>query len=110
MDPTDILLLQETKMEEEALLSLSSASWKKQGECVISAKGALGGLATLWNKNEFSLLNSFSNQHWIFMELQHLPSKFSIALLNLFVHVHYMEKRECWNTLVGLLEIYSPPT
>ena len=36
MEPTDILLLQETKMEEEALLTLSGVNWKKQGGYVVS--------------------------------------------------------------------------
>ena len=69
MELIDILLLQENKMEEEALLGLNKANWKKQGGHAINAIGDSGGLATLWNKNDFTLLNSFSTQHWIFMEL-----------------------------------------
>ena len=110
MDPIDILLLQETKMEEETLLSLNRATWRKQEGQAINARGASRGLDTLWNKIEFTLLNSFSTQHWIFIELQHLPSKVSLALFNLYVSVHYLEKKECWNSLEGLIEIYSPPT
>ena len=49
MEPTNILLLQETKMEEESLLTLSKANWKKQGGYVASARGASSGLTTLWN-------------------------------------------------------------
>ena len=103
MDPRDILLLQETQMEEEALLSLSRATWKKQGGHIASARGASGGLTTLWNKSDFTLLNSFSAKNWISTKLQNLPSKVSIALFNLYVPVHYLEKKECWNTLADFL-------
>ena len=89
MEPTNILLLKETKMGEESLLDMNRENWKKQGGC---ARGASNGLATLWNKNEFSLPNSFSTQHWIFIELQHLPSKVSLSLFNLYVPMNYLEK------------------
>ena len=111
MGPTNVLLLQETEMEEEYLIYISRESRKKQGGYAVSSRGASGGLATLWNKNGFSLLNFFSTQRWIFTELQHLPSKISIALFNLYVLVHYMEKRECWNTFNRLpRDLFHPTT
>ena len=39
MEPTNILLLQETKIEEEALLSISRSKWKKNAGVVVSARG-----------------------------------------------------------------------
>ena len=44
----DILLLQETKIEEDTLLSLSKNIWKKNAGKAMSARGSSGGLATLW--------------------------------------------------------------
>ena len=85
MEPTNILLLKETKMGEESLLDMNRENWKKQGGC---ARGASNGLATLWNKNEFSLFNSFSTEHYIFTELQHLPLKVSLSLFNLYGPMH----------------------
>ena len=46
----DILLLQETKIEEANLLSLSKKNWKKDAGMVVSARGSSGELATLWIK------------------------------------------------------------
>ena len=36
MNPSDILLLQETKIEDEVLLSINRTKWNKQDEIAIS--------------------------------------------------------------------------
>ena len=48
MASPDILLLQETKIEEDSLLSLIKKNWKKDAGMDVSAQGSSGGLATLW--------------------------------------------------------------
>ena len=63
MEPSDILLLQETKIEEDALLSLSNSKWKNKAGKAVSARGTSGGLATLWSEDKFLLKNLFSTQH-----------------------------------------------
>ena len=55
MVPSDILLLQETKVEEEALLLLSKNKWKFNSGKAVSARGTCGGLATLWCEEKFHL-------------------------------------------------------
>ena len=47
MDCSDILLLQETKIEEDLLLFLSKSKWKMNVGKAVSARGTSGGLATL---------------------------------------------------------------
>ena len=47
MEPSDILLLQETKIAEDALLLLSKTKWKKNSGMVVNARATSGGLATL---------------------------------------------------------------
>ena len=59
----DVLLLQETKIEEESLLSLSKKNWKKNAGKVVSARASSGGLVTLWKEELFSLENSLETQH-----------------------------------------------
>ena len=108
MDSSEILLLQETKIEEESLLLLSKTKWKMNVSKVVSVRGTSGGLATLWCEDNFHLKSSFFNQHWIFTELHHISSKISMALFNLYVPVNYKEKKECQNTLSDFLEVYSP--
>ena len=43
----EVLLIQETKLEEDALLRASDVFWKKGPGRAVSARGASGGLATL---------------------------------------------------------------
>jgi len=67
----DILMLQETKIEGEALLELSKGKWKTKAGKVVSARDTCGGIATLWEADKFQR-RSFQTQHWIYTELQHL--------------------------------------
>ena len=99
MEPTNILLLQETKIEEDALLLLSKSKWKKNSGMVASARGTSGGLATLWSEEYFLQKASYAYQHWIYTNLHHIPSKTAMALFNLYVHVNLIEKKDCWNSL-----------
>ena len=69
MASPDILLLQETKIEEANLLSLSKKNWKKESGMVVSARGSSGGLATPWIEELFLLEQSFKMQHCIFTKL-----------------------------------------
>ena len=63
MEPSDILLLQETKIEEDALLSLSRTKWKRNLGKAVSARGTSQGLATLWLEDMFQLKSSFATQN-----------------------------------------------
>ena len=58
-----ILLLQETKIEEEFLLSFSNKYWKPNVGKDVSARGIARGITTLWLENHFSLINSHATQH-----------------------------------------------
>ena len=95
MVSTYILLHQETKIEDEALLLLSKTKWKMNVGKVVCARGTSRGLATLWCEDNFHLKSSFVTQHWIFTKLHHISSKISMALLNFYVSVNFDEKKEC---------------
>lgn len=108
IEPPDILMLQETKIEGQALLDISKMKWKKNIGKAVSSRGSSGGLATLRIEDLFHLNNSFETHHWIFTELKHCASKLTISLFNLYVPVLYSEKRECWNSLLAFLEQHKP--
>jgi exonuclease III len=74
VEPADILMLQETKIEGEALLEISKNKWQKNTGKAISARGSSEGIATLWKEDQFSLVNSYNTQHWSFTELKHTTS------------------------------------
>ena len=108
METADILMLQETKIEGETLLNTSIMKWKYDSGKVVSARGSAGGIGTFWSKNPFSLERFSETQHWIFTELRHTVSNIPLALFNLYVPVHYEEKRECWRTLLDYIEQINP--
>ena len=101
-------MLQETKIEGDLLLNISNTKWKFDTGKVVSARGSAGVIGTFWSKKTFSLERSHETQHWIFTELRHTTSNFTIALFNMYVPVHYVEKRECWKTLTDYLELLNP--
>jgi ribonuclease HI/exonuclease III len=108
IEPTDILMLQETKIEDRMLLDISKSKWKKSAGKAVSSRGSSGGLATLWTEDAFLLNKSHETQHWIFTELTHYASKLTISLFNLYVPVTYSEKRECWTSLSAFLDQHNP--
>ena len=62
-EPSDILMLQETKIEGQTLLELGRTKWNKKAGKAVSARGTSGGLATLWMDDLFQLIRSHETQH-----------------------------------------------
>ena len=63
MEPSDILLLQETKIVEDTLLLLSKTKWKKNFGMDVTARGTSRGLPTSWSEEYFLLKASYASQH-----------------------------------------------
>ena len=59
----DILLIQETKMEETTFLQTSKKNWKKKGATALSSSGASGGIGTLWDERKFEAMAIKNNTH-----------------------------------------------
>jgi hypothetical protein len=51
-----VLLIQETKLEEIALLRASNLFWKKGSGKVVSARGASRGIGTFWDNSKMDLI------------------------------------------------------
>lgn len=94
----DILLIQETKMEEVDFLQRSKQIWKKGGGSAVSSRGASGGLGILWNDSSVKKISEKKNTHWIFMQFRHQDSKEIVSLFNIYAPVNYGEKK----TLLGV--------
>ena len=63
IEPPEILMLQETKIEGDTLLDINKSKWKKNAGKVVSARGSSGGISTLCSEEQFHLENSFKTQH-----------------------------------------------
>ena len=93
----EVLLIQETKLEEEALLQASNAFWKKGPGRAVSARGASGGLATFWDSTKLGLVEEERTTHWLFTKLLHKESGHPVSIYNMYVPVLDAEKKECWD-------------
>ena len=51
----EVLLIQETKLEDVFLLQASKVFWKKGQVKAVSSRGASGGIATFWDTSKFEL-------------------------------------------------------
>ena len=83
MNSPEILLIQETKMEDPETIQASKKFWKKGDGRAVSTRGASGGLATFWNSSTLDLLEDFNTTHWLFTKFLHRDSGFQISLFNI---------------------------
>jgi ribonuclease HI/exonuclease III len=95
----EVLLIQETKMEEVDLLRISPTFWKKGPGKAVSARGASGGLATFWDSTKLELKEEFGTLHWLFTKLIHKDSGHQVSLFNLYVPALLNEKKDCWDSI-----------
>ena len=51
--PSEILLLQETKIEGESPLLINKNKWNLNSGKTVSTRGSCGGLATVWHDENF---------------------------------------------------------
>jgi exonuclease III len=59
MKTSDILMIQETKLEEAQVLTLGKVKWKKKEGATVSERGYSGGIATRAKKIPFSFKTHF---------------------------------------------------
>ena len=95
----DFFLIQETKMEEAALLHVSQKFWKKRGKAAISSRGASGGNGTLWDDKKFEAVAIKYSPHWILTLLRQKDTNILVIIFNIYAPNSYAEKKVCWSLL-----------
>lgn len=65
----DILLLQETKINEQDFQNYLKNNKTYEG-IAVSASGASGGIGTIWDKRKWTLLNQRHSSWWIRSDIQ----------------------------------------
>ena len=65
----DILLIQETKMENDSFLQVSEKLWKKGGKTAIISRGSSGGIGMLLDDQKFDFIDTKHSPHWILATL-----------------------------------------
>lgn len=100
-----ILLIQKTKMKGKDVLLEMQKIWKTSIGAAISARGASGGICTLWNPKIFHLDSKYEVAHWLMTKLVHLPSGKAFPIINVYMPNNYWEKVECWESLMSIRDI-----
>jgi exonuclease III len=95
MTSPDVLLIQETKIEEPKTFQASKNFWKKGAGRAASTRGASGGLATFWNSSMLDLIKEHSTIHWLFTKLFHRESGHQVSLFNIYAPVLLSKKKVC---------------
>jgi len=95
----DILLIKETKMEDKAFIHIARKLWKRSEGKAVSARGASGGLGTLWNAKKFLRIKEVANTHWLLSRLQHIDSDETLYLFNVYAPASAGEKKICWESI-----------
>ena len=86
-------------MEEDVLLRASNSFWKKGPGRAVSARGALGSLATFWDSAKLDIIEEEGTTHWLFTKLIHKDSGHLVSLFNMYAPVSLAEKKECWDSV-----------
>ena len=104
----EILLIQETKLEDTLLLHSSKTFWRKGPGRAVSARGASGGIASFWDSAKYDLIQEESCQHWIFTQLLHKDSGQQVSMFNLYASISPTEKKICWDSLQSFPLLHNP--
>eukprot|EP00253_Pinus_taeda_P006959 PITA_06959 len=93
-----IILLQEMK-QRETVVSQTIGKYKNYRGSICEARGASGGITTIWNQNDWQCESEIVEQHWIKIVLKNNNSQQQIVIFNVYVPNHYRDKGNCWETL-----------
>lgn len=104
----EILLIQETKLEDLLLLQASKAFWNKGQGRAVSARGASGGIASFWDNSKYDLIYEECFPHWLFSKLFHKESGHQVSMFNIYALVLPSEKKICWDSLQSYLFLHNP--
>jgi exonuclease III len=91
-------------MDSQALLKTMQVVWRNSQGTAENARGASGGLGTVWNTNKFELISADSTTHWIHTKLLHKATDRLVSLFNIYVPQILLEKQQCWETLKDYLQ------
>lgn len=100
-EKTDLVLLQETKMQSADLLALTGTIWAGSQGVPVKAQGASGGIATIVS-SKFNIISSVKNNHWMTSEIKTQDSNSSIFICNVYGPIHHRDKVNFWEDLSNL--------
>jgi len=98
-----ILLLQETKMSQQDVLRTLSNVCKGSQGVPEDARGASGGICTLWDASRIDMISSHICMHWIHTKVHHKSTGCQGSIFNIYAPQLLGEKNHCWDSLQNYL-------
>lgn len=99
----EIVMIQETKQDQAEADKIINQQKHLQG-CASEARGASGGILTLWDNNKWNCESTRIYQHWIQVKLESKKGGIKVTVYNVYAPNQYREKEMCWNTLATSIE------
>ena len=90
----DIILIQETKLEQQEIRGIIDQQKQYKG-CTSDSRGSSGGIATLWDHNKWTYVSVNLQQHWIRTTFDSRTNDQTVIIYNMYAPNHYREKEIC---------------
>eukprot|EP00253_Pinus_taeda_P015524 PITA_15524 len=98
------MLIQETKQDQCEMNKVISQQKHFRGS-ISEARGASGGIVTLWDSNKWMCNSTNVHQNWIRTTLESRTGGQSVMVYNVYAPNQYREKEICWDTLKANIEM-----
>ena len=91
-------MIQETKQRLQEMTKIIEQFRHYEGQ-ICEARGASGGITTMWNKNIWKCISKTTNSHWIKVILEKHAEDKQTVIYNIYAPNHFRDKDQCWDTL-----------
>ena len=93
-----IIMIQETKQRLQEMTRIIEQLRHYEGQ-ICEARGASGGITTMWNKNIWICTSNTINPYLIKFILEKKEEHKQIVIYNIYAPNHFRDKEQCWATL-----------
>eukprot|EP00253_Pinus_taeda_P005552 PITA_05552 len=93
-----IVMIQETKQRLQEMTRIIEQLRHYEGQ-ICEARGASGGIFTMWTKNTWKCTSKTINPYWIKVTLEKQAKDKQIVIYNIYAPNHFRDKDQCWATL-----------
>ncbi|KAH7861840.1 hypothetical protein Vadar_031605 [Vaccinium darrowii] len=105
----DILLIQETKVEQMEDFHVKKLWYDTELEyAVVNANGLSGGIITIWSLNAWVAEEVISTKNFLLIRGV-CKANFPCIIVNIYAPNNYVERRAIWGELVSLKERFQVP-
>ncbi|XP_057850256.2 uncharacterized protein LOC131060857 [Cryptomeria japonica] len=96
----DIVILQETKLNDEKALEFMKycSSWNGYFQ---TARGSAGGLGIMWNPSNVSVAPIISNEFWMACSISGIGTNLCFPLFNIYGLTKTMDKFRVWQEVTN---------